>query len=65
MRCTTGDVHRDNVLIPLAHLTLMLLRHLKDGMTLKMPAGVMMFSVSDIFRLLFLRASSDLRKALG
>ena len=55
----------DNVLLRLAHLTLMLLRYLKDESMFKMPAGIMLFSVSDIFRSLFPRVSPDLPTALG
>jgi len=55
----------DNVLLPLAHLTLMLLRYLKDESIFKMPAGIMLFSVSDIFRSPFPRVSPDLPTALG
>jgi hypothetical protein len=40
----------DDVLVSPAHLTLMLLRYLKDESMFKMPGGIMLFSVSDIFR---------------
>lgn len=55
----------DNFLLHLAHLTLMLLRYLKDESVFKMPAGILLFSVSDIFRPLLPRVSPDLPTALG
>jgi len=64
MRYATENVP-DDVLLPLAHLTLMLLRYLKDESMFKMPAGIMLFSVSDLFRSLFPRVSPDLSTALG
>jgi len=63
--CHATENVPDNVLLPLAHLTLMLLRYLKDESMFKVPAGIMLFSVSDIFKSLFPRVSPDLLTALG
>lgn len=57
MRYVTGNAF-DNTLISSAHLTLMLLRYLKDESIFKMPAGIMLFSVSDIFRFLLPRVTN-------
>ena len=40
----------DDVPISIAHLTLMLLRYLKDETVFGAPGGIMLFSVSDVLR---------------